>query len=502
MTTIHRKSLDSDRLGTYIRTTNGFVRESLEILENRPKTRLLLTRRFWTAAVLIFMVVILLSSFSVYQLFIIQDRNSEELRSLNGLSAVNSELLAGTLAINSVLTEVRFSSSNLETAQINSLKQNIDGDLKRLELLAFELNDVEINKVVSSLALTIGTWENILDDLTNIEISRSLEFAEVELIGAVARTTELLESQLNLRIGNLENLTANKSRTAVIVGVLALLFATFGTVLLVPMAIAGSIERLVILQKSNRERESRLGLATSSFLDNVNLELRTPLTSISGFSEILSNNDDLINQSQQQRMIQTIYRNSQKLNELVDNVLTMCKIQTREIRFKFSEFDARDVLQAEVGRRQELSRISDVKIDFILPNDPIPIVGDFEEISRAIRALLDNAITYSKKEGVVEVSVRRSDDPVDGPMAIFVVKDRGIGIPGDELVTALDAFERASNVVELSIGGAGLGLSIVDFIVFEHGGEWRITSVEGEGTEVELHFPCLRMATPESVSLS
>jgi len=201
-------------------------------------------------------------------------------------------------------------------------------------------------------------------------------------------------------------------------------------------------------------------------------------------------------------MIQTIYRNSQKLNELVDNVLTMCKIQTREIRFKFSEFDARDVLQAEVGRRQELSRISDVKIDFILPNDPIPIVGDFEEISRAIRALLDNAITYSKKEGVVEVSVRRSDDPVDGPMAIFVVKDRGIGIPGDELVTALDAFERASNVVELSIGGAGLGLSIVDFIVFEHGGEWRITSVEGEGTEVELHFPCLRMATPESVSLS
>jgi len=247
MTTIHRKSLDSDRLGTYIRTTNGFVRESLEILENRPKTRLLLTRRFWTAAVLIFMVVILLSSFSVYQLFIIQDRNSEELRRLNGLSAVNSELLAGTLAINSVLTEVRFSSSNLETAQINSLKQNIDGDLKRLELLAFELNDVEINKVVSSLALTIGAWENILDDLTNIEISRSLEFAEVELIGAVARTTELLESQLNLRIGNLENLTANKSRTAVIVGVLALLFATFGTVLLVPMAIAGSIERLVIL---------------------------------------------------------------------------------------------------------------------------------------------------------------------------------------------------------------------------------------------------------------
>ena len=116
-----------------------------------------------------------------------------------------------------------------------------------------------------------------------------------------------------------------------------------------------------------------------------------------------------MNQLQQQRMIRTIYRNSQKLNELVDNVLTMCKIQTREVRFKFTEFDARDVLRTEVARRQELTRISDVKITLAEPALAIPIVGDFEEISRAIRALLDNAITYSKSDSVVEVSVRRDD---------------------------------------------------------------------------------------------
>jgi two-component system phosphate regulon sensor histidine kinase PhoR len=220
--------------------------------------------------------------------------------------------------------------------------------------------------------------------------------------------------------------------------------------------------------------------------------LRTPLTSISGFSELLSNADDSINQSQQRRMIRTIYKNSQKLNELVDNVLTMCRIQTHEVRFKFTEFDAREVLRAEVGRRQELTRISDVQVRFIEPSTAIPIVGDFEEISRAIRALLDNAITYSKSNSVVDVSVRRDDDPAEGPMAVFVISDRGIGIPSNELAGALDAFERASNAVALSIGGAGLGLSIVDFIVFEHGGEWKITSVENEGTNVELRFPCLR----------
>lgn len=492
MTTIHRKSLDRDRLGTYVQTTNGFVHESLEILENRPKTRLLLTRRFWTTALLIFVVVVLLASYSMYQLMIIQNRNSEDLSRLTSIRATSSELLAGSLAINSVLTEIRFSSSNVEAKQIKSLKEEVDYDLARLETLAFELQDLEIKQIVDSLTLTVKSWESILADLSNTQIDRDLEIAEVELIGAVARSTELLESQLNLRIANKESAKNNQFRNAVIVGAVSLLFAIFGTVLLVPIAIAGSIERLVIMQKSNRDREQRLELATSSFLDNVNLELRTPLTSISGFSEILSNADDSMNQLQQQRMIRTIYRNSQKLNELVDNVLTMCKIQTREVRFKFTEFDARDVLRTEVARRQELTRISDVKITLAEPALAIPIVGDFEEISRAIRALLDNAITYSKSDSVVEVSVRRDDDLDEGPMAVFVISDRGIGIPSSELAGALDAFERASNAIALSINGAGLGLSIVDFIVFEHGGEWKITSIENEGTQVELRFPCLR----------
>jgi signal transduction histidine kinase len=350
MTTIHRKSLDSDRLGSYVQTTNGFVRESLAILENRPKTRLLLTKRFWKTALLIFTFVLLLASYSVYQLLIIHNRNSEDLRRLNGISATASELLAGTLAINSILTEVRFSSSNVQPNQIKSLQEEINFDLARLETFAFELQDREIKQIVDSLALTVKSWEMVLADLSNSDLDRGLEIAEVELIGAVARSTELLESQLHLRIESEEVKNNNQLRSAVIFGVVSLLFAIFSTLLLVPIAIAGSIERLVVMQKANRDREQRLEVATSTFLDNVNLELRTPLTSISGFSELLSNADDSINQSQQRRMIRTIYKNSQKLNELVDNVLTMCRIQTHEVRFKVTEFDAREVLRAEVGR--------------------------------------------------------------------------------------------------------------------------------------------------------
>ena len=235
MTTIHRKSLDSDRLGTYVQTTNGFVHESIAILENRPKTRLLLTRRFWTTALLIFAAVVLLASYSVYQLMIIQNRNSEDLRRLNAISASASELLAGTLAINSILTEVRFSSSNVQPNQVKSLKTEIDIDLARIEVLAFELQDLEIKQIVDSLTSTVKSWEMILADLSNAEIDRSLEFAEVELIGAVARSTELLESQLHLRIDNKEINNNNQLRSAVIVGVVSLLFSIFGTVLLVPI---------------------------------------------------------------------------------------------------------------------------------------------------------------------------------------------------------------------------------------------------------------------------
>ena len=123
---------------------------------------------------------------------IIQNRNSDDLRRLNAISATSSELLAGTLAINSILTEVRFSSSNVQPNQIKSLKTEIDVDLARIKVLAFELQDLEIKQIVDSLTLTVESWETILADLSNAEIDRSLEIAEVELIGAVARSTELL----------------------------------------------------------------------------------------------------------------------------------------------------------------------------------------------------------------------------------------------------------------------------------------------------------------------
>jgi len=492
VTTIHRRTPERDLLATYIDTTNGFVQGSLAILENRPKTRLLLTRRFWTTAFSLLVVVVLSASYSVYQLVIVQSGNQKDLRQLNAISATAAELLSGSLAINSIFTEVRFTDVTVPQEQLEIVQRNLEEDLTNLETLTIDLKDEELTLIIESLAMNIASWESVLRNLTNTVADRDSEIAEVELIGGVARSIELLQSKLNPRIESLENSATSRSRNATLIGVGSLLFAIGGTALLVPIAVAGSIERLVVLQKSNKERERRLGRATTSFLDNVNLELRTPLTSISGFAEVLSNDDGSINSVQQHRMIKTIYRNSQKMNELVDNVLTMCKIQTGEIRFKFTEFDAREVLRAEVERRQELARISGIEIVMREPENPIAIVGDFEEISRTVRAVLDNAITYSKREGIVEISVRREDDVVEGPMAVFVVTDQGIGIPSEEMSDVLDAFERASNAVSLSIAGAGLGLAIVDFIVFEHGGEWTISSVENEGTDVELRFPCLR----------
>ena len=492
MTTIHRRTPDRDLLATYISTTNGFLQGSLAVLENRPRTRLLLTRRFWTTALFTLVIVVISASYSVYQLVVVQSSNQSALRELNAMSATASELLSGSVAVNSILTNVRFTDVEVPTQQIEAVTGRINEDLAKLESLANDSEDSEIKLIVESIVMTIGSWEAVLVDLSKPTADSTSEVAELELVGGAARSIELLQSKLNPRIEALENDVTSRLRRAVMFGVGSLLFAISGTALLVPIAVAGSIERLVVLQKSNREREQRLGRATSSFLDNVNLELRTPLTSISGFAEVLSNDDGSINGAQQLRMIKTIYRNSQKMNELVENVLTMCKIQTGEIRFKFTEFDARDVLRAEVERRQELARISGIELVVREPSDPIPMVGDFEEISRTVRAVLDNAITYSKREGTVEISTRREDDVVEGPMAVFLVTDQGIGIPSEEMSDVLDAFERGSNAVSLSIAGAGLGLSIVDFIVFEHGGEWKISSVENEGTEVEVCFPCLR----------
>lgn len=499
MTTIRRGLHTDNSLARYVDSANPSL--ARDVIDNRPKTRLLLTSKFWATSTVLLGVVLASAFYSARTLIVAREDHARETRTLTSLQDTSSELLGGILQIDSLLTEYRFSGSSISSAQLDQARVDLTADLAAIESLATGLADPDLELMVDSVVTTVQSWQTVLEDLRSTPADRSSQLAEVELIGSAGRSIELLESSLNRRTEVAKNTEARETRRGILVGLSSVLISVLGAALLVPMVVAGSIDRLVTLQRSNKDRERRLERATSSFLDTVNQELRTPLTSISGFSELLVSEDDGIDPRQQRRMIRTIYRNSQKMNELVDNVLTMLKIQTNEIRFKFSEFDARDVMRAEADRRRELATMSGVDIVVDEPVEPIATIGDVEEMGRALRAVIDNAVTYSHRGGRVELTVERTYDDNDGPMVVYRVVDHGIGIPADEMAGVLAAFERASNAVSLSIAGAGLGLSIVDFIVAEHGGEWSITSVEHEGTAVELRFPCLRTPDERTVMI-
>lgn len=492
MTTIRRQSNARNTLATYVDDTRHALPSLSEVVDNRPKTRLLLTRKFWATAMGLLVAVAGSSFYAVRTLVVARGEHERQTRMLTNLHDTSSELLGGILGINSLLTEYRFSGSPVAVGELDTARAEIDRDLGRLESMSEEVADSDLQLIVDSVVMTVDSWKATLEGLRVAAADRATQLAEIELIGSAGRSIELLESSLTVRTEDAKDSEAKQTRLGILFGVGSVLLAIGGTALLVPMVVAGSIERLVVLQGSNKERERRLQRATSSFLDTVNHELRSPLTSISGFSEILAGGDDVLDQMQKQKMIRTIYRNSQKMNELVDNVLTMLKIQTHEIRFKSSEFDAREVLRAEVEKRADIARLSELTIVVDEPDEAIPTVGDVEEMARAVRSILDNALTYSHRGGRVEAAIRRTDDEAEGPMVVFTITDHGIGIPSDEMADVLSAFERASNAVSMSIAGAGLGLAIVDFVVAEHGGEWSITSEEGVGTQVELRFPCLR----------
>ena len=492
MTVLHRRRERQNALLTYV-DESGQVQPSLSsVLQNRPKTRLLLTSKFWITSAILATLVVMTAGYSVRTLTVARDRHASDTRILNAVSDASSELLSGVVSVNSLLSEYRIGGEPLVSRLLIAAREEVLRDLERVTALARSAESEEILLIVESLVGTVTSWDQSLVVSKAADDGAVARMAEIELTSSVGRSIELLQSSLNLGIDRSRSAEYRQTRLGLILGVLSLLLAVGGTGLLVPMAVAGSIERLVVLQSSNKERERRLQRATTSFLDTVNQELRTPLTSISGFSELLSSDSTELDQVQQQRMIQTIYRNSQKMNELVENVLTVMKIQTREIRFKFSEFDARDVLQREVEKRNELARVSGVHLEISEWPEPILMVADSEEVARTLRAVIDNAITYSHRGGQVELSVRRTTDVGEGPMVEFIVTDHGIGIPATELDDVSAAFERGSNAVALSIAGAGLGLAIVDFIVSEHGGEWLINSVEHRGTVVTLRFPGLR----------
>ncbi len=246
-----------------------------------------------------------------------------------------------------------------------------------------------------------------------------------------------------------------------------------------PVLREGEVEGAVVVILDITEREERDNLRRE-FTANVSHELKTPLTSISGFAEIIQNG--IVKPEDIPRFAGNIYVESQRLISLVDDILNLSRLDEADVQLEREDFDLAALARDVAGRLKDSAKKNGVVITVI--GDKTMINGVKSIVDEMLYNLLDNAVKYNKKNGRVTVTIENDQN---GPT--LAVTDTGIGIPQSDVDRVFERFYRVDKSHSKEVGGTGLGLSIVKHGAAFHNAKVSLESTEGKGTTVRLAFP-------------
>ena len=229
----------------------------------------------------------------------------------------------------------------------------------------------------------------------------------------------------------------------------------------------------------NRSEEERLNRMKDDFISIVSHELRTPMSAIQGFTEILLERE--VPPEKRVRYLETVHNEVVRLSALVDDFLDIQRMETGRLAYHFEPLDLGGLVAEVAGQWQGTDKHT-LRLD--LPAHGFFIRGDKERIIQVLHNLISNAVKYSPGAEAVDISLSSADG-----RAAIRVKDYGLGIPEESLTRLFQKFYRVETTRHRKIRGTGLGLSIVREIVDTHGGEIRVESVSGSGSEFSVHLP-------------
>lgn len=218
------------------------------------------------------------------------------------------------------------------------------------------------------------------------------------------------------------------------------------------------------------------------FVSHVSYALRTPLTSIIGFSELLGRpiTGDL--NTKQREYLNVIHGESSALLALINDILDLATIDAGAMELKLGPVEARDIIAAaSLGMRDRLNRAR-LNLDVTIPDDGVSFIADESRVRQVLYNLLANAAGFSKQGGTIRLICDKKDDVIS-----FTIEDEGLGIPKDKQSKVLERFE--TDAQGSRHRGAGLGLAIVKSLVELHGGDLMLSSEPGQGTRVTVSFP-------------
>lgn len=233
------------------------------------------------------------------------------------------------------------------------------------------------------------------------------------------------------------------------------------------------------------EENDRLRRYGTDFVANVSHELKTPLTSIQGYTETLKSMIDR-DPKKAREFLDRIEENSKRLSNLINDILDLSKIESPDIDLDLSDFELLEVLrEVEKYFAPKLEARSQV---LAIKSEPHTLRADRRLTEQALINLIENAHRYTQEGSIIEIDAKPSFE--GGRIFLEVtVNDNGPGIPAEDLPRIFERFYRADKSRNRERGGTGLGLAIVKHIMLSHQGVARVTSKAGEGTKFSLLFP-------------
>jgi len=227
----------------------------------------------------------------------------------------------------------------------------------------------------------------------------------------------------------------------------------------------------------------------SEFVANVSHELRSPLATLHGFIETLLDRD--VDTEARQRFLRIIEGEVQRMQRLIDDLLSLAKVELREHDRLRASVNLVDVIQGVANALASRAKVCAIKIRVQCPADLPPVVGDYDQLIQVMQNLIMNAIQYGADGGFVDITAKTNANGLpNGRVSVEVqVRDYGQGIDSEHLPRITERFYRADKSRSRAVGGTGLGLAIVKHIVSRHRGRLYVESEVGVGSLFKVLLP-------------
>jgi two-component system sensor histidine kinase SenX3 len=247
---------------------------------------------------------------------------------------------------------------------------------------------------------------------------------------------------------------------------------------------------LVLVLAEDRTRERRVELIRRDFVANVSHELKTPVGALNLLAEAVAEAAD--DPEAVRRFSGRMLVESERLTRLVQQIIELSRLQDDQLIDEPIEVSLSDVVERALDRSRTDADARGIELA-TRHEDDLQVLGNPEQLFTAVSNLVENAVAYSPHGSKVAVIVERArltpSDDLEGPHAVVMVSDQGIGIAKDDLDRIFERFYRVDPARARNTGGTGLGLSVVKHVAASHGGDVRVWSEPGEGSSFSLRLP-------------